>query len=72
MHGTITRRPSSLRPVEEPLEDLTIESPKHRPSEEMLAAARARANAPRSITSWVCGDPPPGMSALDKRNAAHS
>ena len=63
-----TRRRTGRWFAERPeLEDLSIESPKHRPSEQMLAAARARANAPRSLTSWVMGDPPPGMSALDKR-----
>lgn len=41
----------------------------HRPSFEMQREAWARNSAPRSITSWVCGDPPPGHSALDKRMA---
>ena len=27
-----------------------------------------RINAPRTITALVCGDPPPGYSALDRRN----
>jgi hypothetical protein len=53
----------------EPLDDLSIESPKYRPSEAMLADARRRANAPRSLTAWVLGDPPPGMSALDQKRA---
>jgi hypothetical protein len=39
-----------------------------RPNAELLVAAIARTNAPRSITAWLCGDPPPGYSALDKRH----
>jgi hypothetical protein len=27
---------------------------------------QGRATAPRSITAWICGDPAPGESALDK------
>ena len=27
--------------------------------------------APRSITAWLCGDPPPGRSALDQRETEH-
>ena len=38
-----------------------------RPSTEMLKDAWRRNCAPRSITAWVCGDPPPGRSALDRR-----
>jgi hypothetical protein len=41
-----------------------------RPTPEMIADARRRAVAPRTLTSSVCGDPAPGQSALDKRNAA--
>lgn len=40
----------------------------HRPTPEMQRAAWDRNSTPRSITAWVCGDPPPGHSALDKRN----
>jgi hypothetical protein len=40
---------------------------KLRPTEDQLLAAHHRNNAYRSITSWVCGDPAPGESALDKR-----
>jgi hypothetical protein len=38
-----------------------------RPTDEMMADARRRATAPRSITAWLAGDPAPGRSALDKR-----
>jgi hypothetical protein len=41
-----------------------------RPTPEMIEDARRRAVAPRTLTSSVCGDPAPGQSALDKRNAA--
>ena len=37
--------------------------------EECIADAMARASAPRSITAWICKDPPPGWSALDKKRA---
>lgn len=33
----------------------------------LAADAARRSSAPRSITALVCGDPPPGYSALDKR-----
>lgn len=39
-----------------------------RPTAELLEDAKARANALRPITAWICGDPPPGYSALDKRH----
>jgi len=35
-----------------------------------LSDARYRNNAPRPLTAWICGDPPPGYSALDKRQEA--
>ncbi len=34
---------------------------------EVAADAVARADAPRTITAWLQGDPPPGFSALDRR-----
>lgn len=37
------------------------------PPPEALAEALARANAPRSLSAWFFGDPPPGYSALDGR-----
>lgn len=37
---------------------------------EILAAARRRALAPRSLTAIAFGDPPPGFSALDRRNSS--
>lgn len=37
------------------------------PSAAMLAEAKRRASARRSLTSVICGDPPPGCSALDRR-----
>jgi hypothetical protein len=40
-----------------------------RPTEEMLIDARRRASAPRPLTAWLNGDPPPGQSALDKKHA---
>lgn len=38
-----------------------------RPKPEMLAEASRRSLASKSITAFVCGDPAPGMSALDQR-----
>lgn len=35
--------------------------------DEVIADAIRRARAPRTITSWICGDPPPGYSALERR-----
>lgn len=32
-----------------------------------LQDAERRAKAPRTLTAWLCGDPPPGFSALDQR-----
>jgi hypothetical protein len=37
---------------------------------EQARAARLRAAAPRDLTSLICGDPPPGRSALDRRTQA--
>jgi hypothetical protein len=31
-----------------------------------------RLSAPRSLTGFVCGDPPPGYSALDRKQGAHA
>lgn len=42
---------------------------KQKTSTVALADADRRINAPRSITAWICGDPPPGFSALDRRRA---
>lgn len=36
---------------------------------EAIQDALKRAMAPRTITGWFCGDPPPGYSALDRRRA---
>ena len=46
-----------------------FENPSARPTVEMQREAWDRNAAPRSITSWLCGDPPPGHSALDKMRA---
>ncbi|GAC1572931.1 MAG: hypothetical protein NVS3B5_02100 [Sphingomicrobium sp.] len=43
--------------------------PAFRPTLEMIAEAHRRNAAPRPITAWVCGDPAPGHSALDKRQS---
>ena len=34
---------------------------------EAWADASRRLNAPRTLSAWICGDPAPGYSALDKR-----
>jgi hypothetical protein len=34
---------------------------------EVIADAIRRATAPRSVTAWICGDPAPGQSALERR-----
>jgi len=36
----------------------------------MIEAAHRRLLANRTITAAICGDPPPGHSALDKRIGA--
>lgn len=36
---------------------------------EIFIEASWRFRTPRSITAWLCGDPPPGYSALDRRRA---
>lgn len=43
-----------------------IECASSRPTQEMLEDAARRANAPRTVTSRLCGDPAPGQSAWDK------
>jgi hypothetical protein len=35
---------------------------------DVLAEARARVTAPRSLTAWAFGDPAPGFSAYDRRS----
>jgi hypothetical protein len=42
-------------------------TPGARPTQAMIDDAERRSCAPRSLTSLVFGDPPPGRSALDKR-----
>lgn len=39
------------------------------PTDDMIADAARRSNAPRDITSMLCGDPPRGYSALDLRQS---
>ena len=34
---------------------------------EVIEDAIRRASAPRSVSAWICGDPPPGWSALERR-----
>jgi hypothetical protein len=34
---------------------------------EMVAERDRRLWAPRPLTAWICGDPAPGCSELDKR-----
>jgi hypothetical protein len=41
--------------------------PSAKPKPEMLADAKQRALAPRTISAFVLGDPPFGYSALDRR-----
>lgn len=38
-----------------------------RPPPEVLAERDATLSLPRTLTSLLCGDPPPGRSALDRR-----
>jgi hypothetical protein len=40
------------------------------PPAHIFVEARERANAPRSLTAWLCGDPAPGTSMLDRRKSA--
>jgi hypothetical protein len=39
------------------------------PPAHVMDEAERRRNAPHTITSLVCGDPPVGFRALDRRNA---
>jgi hypothetical protein len=34
---------------------------------EAWADANRRHNTPRTLSAWICGDPAPGFSALDRR-----
>ena len=43
------------------------ESPASRPTPEMQSEAWRRNAAARPLTAWLMGDPPPGQSALDRR-----
>lgn len=43
-----------------------------RPSEALVAEARRRALAPRSLSAMLLGDPPVGFSMLDRKLAASS
>lgn len=38
-----------------------------RPTEDILVKRDAYVNAPRPLSAWLLGDPPPGYSALDRR-----
>lgn len=40
--------------------------------DDVLANAIRRASAPRSITAWLCGDPPFSQSALGKKQQAEA
>jgi hypothetical protein len=44
----------------------------NRPSQELLADATKRLIAPRTLTGSLCGDPPVGYSALDRRQGARN
>lgn len=69
------RRPQKLRlskaiaaePVKLPRRDATIAVP-----QSSLDDARVRATARLSLTASAFGDPPPGYSALDRRNASEA
>lgn len=50
--------------------DLDTEVPSYRPTLAMIADAQRRNAAPRPATAWLMGDPAPGQSALDKRQAS--
>jgi hypothetical protein len=41
-----------------------------RPSDKLIAEARIRADAPRSLSAMLLGDPPKGYSALDRGQSA--
>lgn len=42
----------------------------HRPDSRLLADRDARVAVPLTLTQLICGDPPPGYSALDRRGGA--
>ena len=43
-----------------------VQPPPNVPSD-VLHDARRRLTAPRTLTAWLCGDPAPGQSALERR-----
>lgn len=55
------REPSALPTVYGSTEPRVVVPP------DVVAEAQRRALAPRTITGWICGDPPIGYSALDQR-----
>ncbi len=40
-----------------------------RPPDDIMADRDRRHAAPKTLTAWLCGDPPPGWSALDRRQS---
>lgn len=42
----------------------------HRPTQDMLHQREVRRAVPLTLTQSICGDPPPGYSALDRRGGA--
>lgn len=60
------REPSALPTIYGSTEPRVVVPP------DVVQEAQRRALAPRTITGWVCGDPPIGYSALDQRAAGAS
>lgn len=65
------RKREHLNCVHTPRQQRERVEPRYEPSAELLAERDERYRlSPRSLTAFLCGDPPPGYSALDRRRSA--
>lgn len=60
------RQAPQLRARQKPFRKPPVEVSDRVP-ETALQDAKRRLTAPRSVTAWICGDPAPGQSALERR-----
>jgi hypothetical protein len=61
--GCILYHPERLKYVRGTSLEVRVNVPPH-----VWEDANRRAAAPRTLSAWICGDPAPGQSALDKRH----
>lgn len=62
-----SRRACYVRIARDGYAKIVIEDRRFPPPPSLIEEAEKRAKAPRTITGWLFGDPPPGYSALDRR-----